>query len=212
MEILFSKIVPIPIAEKDINQSQIWNRDIYLKSGDKLLIYADSGKGKTTLVNILFGNRKDYTGDLYIDSKKIKEYSLHEISQLRKTRISIVAQSLLLFSDLTVIENIQLKNKIQNFFSAQQLKVMLQSLGLDGFENRKSGTLSYGQQQRVAIIRALCQSFEFILLDEAFSHLDTTNTKIALNMILEEVNKRNAGIIITSLEDLDVENFTKLRI
>ncbi len=59
--------------------------------------------------------------------------------------------------------------------------------------------LSIGQQQRVAIIRALCQPFDFILLDEPVSHLDTANNQIAAQMIQEHAQKQGAGIISTSV-------------
>ena len=64
---------------------------------------------------------------------------------------------------------------------------------------RKCQTLSYGQQQRVAIVRALCQPFEWLLLDEPFSHLDEQNSTIALELIQEVCAAHNAGLIVTSL-------------
>ena len=106
MEIKFSNIIPAPIPEKDIKQSEIWGRDIILNSNDKFLIHADSGKGKTTFINIIFGTRKDYTGELFINDNNIKDFSQKEISILRKEKISIVPQGLQLFPDLDIIENI----------------------------------------------------------------------------------------------------------
>lgn len=212
MEILLSKIIPVPIPGKDVIQSEIWGRDIKINTGDKILVYAGSGKGKTTFINILTGSRKDYTGDLYLNGKNIRNFSLTEIAGLRKNKFSIVPQGLLLFPELNVMENIQLKNKIQNYSSTEKIIRLLAILGLEGFESYKAGKLSYGQQQRVAIARALSQNFDFILLDEAFSHLDENNTKIAWDLILEEAEERKAGIIITSLQDFEAVDFIKLRI
>ena len=59
--------------------------------------------------------------------------------------------------------------------------------------------MSYGQRQRVAIIRALCQPFEFLLMDEPFSHLDDANIKIASNLIKEELKMQQAGFLLVSL-------------
>jgi ABC-type multidrug transport system ATPase subunit len=72
--------------------------------------------------------------------------------------------------------------------------------------------MSFGQRQRLAIVRALCQSFEYILLDEAFSHLDATNTKIAWELIKEEAGKQNAGIILTSLNKEFDNEMNKIRV
>lgn len=212
MEIKFSGVIPAPIPEKDILQSEIWGRDITFNAGENTLIYADSGKGKTTFVNIIFGNRKDFTGDLYINGKNSKNLSLNDYSALHKNMLSIVPQGLLLFPELTAIENINIKNRIQNYQTAERISEMMEILGISGFENRKAGRLSFGQRQRVAIVRALCQSFEYILLDEAFSHLDSTNTLIAWDLIKEEAGKQNAGIILTSLNKEFEKEMKKLRV
>ncbi len=212
MEIKFSGVIPAPIPEKDILQSEIWGRDITFNAGEKTLIYADSGKGKTTFVNIIFGNRKDFTGDLFINGKNSKNLSLNDYSALHKNVLSIVPQGLLLFPELTAIENINIKNRIQNYQTAERISEMMEILGISGFENRKAGRMSFGQRQRVAIVRALCQSFEYILLDEAFSHLDSTNTQIAWDLIREEAGKQNAGIILTSLNKEFEKEMKKLHV
>ncbi len=212
MEIKFSNIIPAPIPEKDIKQSEIWGRDIILNSNDKFLIHADSGKGKTTFINIIFGTRKDYTGELFINDNNIKDFSQKEISILRKEKISIVPQGLQLFPDLDIIENIQIKNRIQDFKTQEEITNLIKVLGLKGLENRKAAKLSFGQRQRVAVIRALCQSFEFILLDEAFSHLDSTNSGIVFDLICKESESQNAGIILTSLSKEFEEGLIKYRV
>jgi len=212
MEIKFSGVIPAPIPEKDILQSEIWGRDITFSGTDKTLIYADSGKGKTTFINIIYGSRKDFSGDVLIDGVNIKNFSLNQLSDLHKSRLSIVPQGLLLFPELTMIENINIKNRLQNHLSQSRIAEMTETLGLTGFENRKAGRMSFGQRQRVAIIRALCQSFEVILLDEAFSHLDTTNTNIAWELIMDEAEKQKAGIILTSLKQDFESGLNKLRV
>ena len=212
MEIKFSEVIPAPIPEKDILQSEIWSRDLTFIDGKRYLIYADSGKGKTTFINIIFGLRKDYSGTVLINGQDIRNFNLNNLSELHKNALSIVPQGLFLFPELTMIENIIIKNRLQNHFSASRINEMIETLGLKGFENRKAGKMSFGQRQRVAIIRALCQNFDFILLDEAFSHLDNKNTKIAWELINEEADKQNAGIILTSLHE-DFENeLIKLRV
>ena len=89
---------------------------------------------------------------------------------------------------------------------------MLELLGLKNFENRKVEKLSFGQKQRISIIRALCQSFEFILLDEPFSHLDENNSRIAWDLIKDEAEKQRAGVVITSLRNSFEDSLVKLKI
>lgn len=209
MEIYFSKIIPLPLPESFINTSQIWNREFIISPKEKVLICAESGKGKTTFINILFGLRKDYHGNLIIDNTDIKNYDPIELSDLRKQRLSIVPQGLLLFDELTVLENIEIKNSIGNFFSRDQILNILTDFDIIHHKDKKAGILSYGQKQRLAITRALCQRFDFILLDEPFSHLDDKNKSNALKILLKHVEEQNAGLIITSLHDnIDFE-FTK---
>lgn len=212
MEIKFSEVIPAPIPEKDILQSEIWSRDLTFNDGKRYLIYADSGKGKTTFINILFGTRKDYSGTVSINGKDIKELNLNNFAELHKTSLSIVPQGLFLFHELTMLENINIKNRLQDHLSPTRINEMIEMLGLKGFENRKAGKMSFGQRQRVAIIRSLCQNFDFLLLDEAFSHLDNNNTKIAWELIKEEVDKQKASIILTSLNQNFENELIKLRV
>ena len=67
--------------------------------------------------------------------------------------------------------------------------------------NQKCGTLSFGQQQRVAIVRALIPQFKFLLMDEPFSHLDKENTNLALDLILARCEQLNSGCLLTTLGD-----------
>lgn len=212
MEIKFSNIIPAPIPEKDIKQSEIWGRDFIINPQEKILIYAESGKGKTTFVNIIFGSRKDYSGKLFIDNQDIKDIKPNDLSHIRQFNLSMLPQGLALFDDLSLIENIRIKNRITNYKTEAEIKDMIKLLGLEDLENRKAAKMSFGQRQRTAIIRALCQPFEFILLDEAFSHLDSYNTKIAWKLITNEVEKQKAGVVLTSLSSDFNDELRKYRV
>ena len=93
----------------------------------------------------------------------------------------------------------QLKNRLTSHFSDRQLADFFERLGIASRCDYPAGRLSIGQQQRVAIIRSICQPFDFLLLDEPVSHLDPNNNEIAAGIILEEAKKQGAGIIATSV-------------
>ena len=76
---------------------------------------------------------------------------------------------------------------------------MLDALGISSLAGRPVGQMSIGQMQRVAIVRALCQPFDFILLDEPVSHLDRDNNLAAANLILREARRQGASVITTSV-------------
>jgi putative ABC transport system ATP-binding protein len=92
-----------------------------------------------------------------------------------------------------------LKNSITRQKTEGEIWEMAKRLGIENFLQRKTGILSFGQQQRVAIIRALCQPFDYLLADECFSHMDRKNSGVAYGLIQEECKARNAGLILSSL-------------
>ena len=104
-----------------------------------------------------------------------------------------------LFPELTALENVLLKNSLTNFATEEEICRMLSQLGLENKLNVPCGKLSFGQQQRVAFVRLLCQPADFLLLDEPVSHLDLGNADIMANMLRNYQAKSQAGIIITSI-------------
>ena len=199
MTIEFNNVLPVPLQDYPHGSNSVWNNSFQLEFPKKVILNASSGKGKSTFVNTVYGIRKDYSGDIKIDGTKISGFSLDEWIKLRRDKISVVFQDLQLFPDLNVWENLILKNDLTHHQTGERIKEMLEILGIGDKCDQKCGTLSLGQQQRVAIIRSLLQPFELLLMDEPFSHLDEQNTGIALQLIIEETNKNNGGFILTTL-------------
>ena len=97
------------------------------------------------------------------------------------------------------MENVWIKNSITNFKTREEIAALFEELGIADKLNSRTDRLSFGQQQRVALIRALCQPFSFLLLDEPISHLDDKNSDIMRDVILREAQKQGAGVIATSI-------------
>ncbi|HFB99838.1 MAG TPA: ATP-binding cassette domain-containing protein, partial [Phaeodactylibacter sp.] len=138
-------------------------------------------------------------GTVLVKNKNIKSYQSDELAEIRQESLSIVFQDLRLFDQLTAEENILLKSDLKKHKTATQILEMAKQLGVDNLLKKPCGTLSFGQRQRIAIIRSLCQPFDFLLLDEPFSHLDQVNIKAATQLITAECDAQNAGLIIVSL-------------
>jgi len=210
MIIQIKNLIPIPMVELDTRDSEIWETDsLSFPPGEKILLYAESGKGKTSLLSVIYGLRHDYKGEVYLDDKKLDHLSSFEVSDIRKNKISYIFQGLELFDELTAMENIQLKNRQLHYRTAQEITEIADTLEISAFLDKKAGLLSFGQRQRVAIIRAFCQPFEILLADEIFSHLDEKLTNQAYQLLGKELQKRNAGILFTSLEKTERSFFTK---
>ncbi len=201
MNIQFNRVMPFPLASISHGADSIWGNSAQLESGKKILLNASSGKGKSTFSMTVFGIRKDYDGTILYDGRDIKTFSVDEWVVIRQRKISTVFQDLQLFHKLTVAENLQLKNQLTDFKSESEIKNMLAELEIDHKWNDPCGLLSMGQQQRVAIVRSLCQPFNWLILDEPFSHLDERNSLRCLSMIDAECTRQKAGFVLTSLDD-----------
>jgi len=200
MEFLrLNKLNPSFISDTDKSVSEIWFRDITFEKGKKYLVSASSGEGKSSLLSYIFGERNDFSGEIYFDELEIGSIKKQMWQDIRKNHLSFVFQGLRLFSDLTALENIQLKNSITNSKSIDEILYLIEKVGLADKINEPVSRLSFGQQQRIAVIRAICQPFDFILLDEPFSHLDEKNIKVLCELISSELNQKNAGMILCSL-------------
>lgn len=201
MNIVFQNIMPKPLASIAHSSESIWGNNVVLKHRSKIMLNASSGKGKSTFTSVVFGLRKDFEGKLLYDDVDTNSFTPEQWVTIRKEKISVVFQDLQLFPTLTVRENLLLKNVLCDVFSEDELKSMLSELGIADKWDQKCGILSMGQQQRVAIIRALCQPFEWLILDEPFSHLDVENAQKCLRLIDHRCNQLNAGFVLTTLGD-----------
>ena len=203
MTIALDQIIPVPLKDRfSQRKSDIWNNILKLEQGEFVKIKAPSGTGKTTLVHILYKLRNDFEGDVRIDNTSLLNIKEDELATLRQQHISIIFQDLRLFPNLTARENIELKRVLQTpFCDATVIDSMAETLGVGHVMEQAAGLCSYGEQQRIAIIRALVQPFSWLIMDEPFSHLDLANTQKAAALIEVECRKRNAGFIITDLDE-----------
>lgn len=202
MRIELRKVTPDYIEKDQWESSQIWEKTIAINQGEHLHIVAPSGSGKTSLMHFIYGLRRDYSGSVFYDDIDLKKLSTEGFAKFRQNKISIVFQDLRLFENQTVRENVEIKRILDPFHQPEEIDKMAKRLGVDKKLNQELKKCSYGEQQRIAIIRALMQPFDFILLDEPYSHLDEENRKKAMELIYEECAKRNAAMIFADLKPL----------
>jgi len=211
MQITLNNVVPIPLKDKlQQRPSDIWSTQQIFQPHEWVKIKAPSGTGKTTLTHILYKLRFDYVGTVLWNDQNINTITGDALAEKRQQKLSIIFQDLRLFNNLTARENIELNRVLQQpYYESNMIDEMAAKLGVTHILNQRAGLCSYGEQQRISIIRALIQPFEFLLMDEPFSHLDKANTTIAASLITEECTKRNAAFVLTDLDDDDHFNYTR---
>lgn len=183
-----------------IRTSQIWEVPSFVfAKGCKICIQAESGCGKSSLLSFIFGNRSDYKGQILYDGADIRAFGISRWCDIRTRGVALLPQEMRLFPELSVRENILIKNRLTDFRSEAEIGAMLEELELERKADEPVGRLSIGQQQRVAIVRALCQPFDFLLADEPVSHLDERNNAAVAGMIVRETRSRGASVIATSV-------------
>lgn len=198
-QIRLENMLPEVFVNEHVPHSDIWQTDRVFDRGRHYLVEAPSGGGKSSLMAYIYGNRTDYRGKLSFNGRDTRSLSMGIWQMLRRRHIAYLPQELDLFPELTCIENIRLKNDLTGHVPQARIDEWLERLGIDFRRDTPAGRMSIGQQQRLAIIRALCMPFDFILLDEPVSHLDAANNRIAADIIDEEAARQGAGVISTSV-------------
>lgn len=191
--------LPEVFVETPPSGSDIWLSETIFRRGQQYMIEAASGTGKSSLCAYIFGSRRDFRGQILFNDTEVGTLSVSAWQEIRRRHIAYLPQELDLFPELTALQNIRLKNDLTGYASEAQIRNWLERIGIADRADFPVGKMSIGQQQRVAIIRAVCQPFDFILLDEPVSHLDADNNRIAAEIVGEEARKQGAAIIATSV-------------
>ena len=198
-KITLDNTLPKVFLQRTDIQSDIWRQQVTFEKGKTYLIEAQSGTGKSSLCSFIIGYRQDFDGKILFDGKDSRRLKVKEWIELRQKHISLLFQELRLFPELTAMENIEIKNSLTHHKQRKEIEGWFEALGIADKIASPVRLMSFGQQQRVAMIRALVQPFDFLLCDEPISHLDDENSQIMANIMTEEARKQGAGIIITSI-------------
>lgn len=214
IQISLKQTLPQVFANRDAILSDVWHRELIFEKGKSYLIEAASGTGKSSLCSYIYGYRTDYQGLICFDDRNIRTLASAEWTTIHRCSLSILFQELRIFPELTAFENVWLKNKLTGYKKKKDIMALFQQLGIADKAEEKATKLSYGQQQRVAFIRSLCQPFDFILLDEPISHLDDDNGHVMATILKKEAEQQGgAGIIVTSIgKHLDLPYDTLLKL
>ena len=197
--ITLNKVLPHVFSHVQGLVSDVWNEEITFRKGHYYLLEANSGKGKSTFCSYLIGYRRDFNGKILFDEQNINALTIKDWAEIRTRHVSYLFQELRLFPELTALENVLIKNNMTHFKTKAQILDWFEELGVADKLNVRIGQMSFGQQQRVALIRSLVQPFDFLLADEPISHLDDDNSNAMAQVLLREATHQGAGVIVTSI-------------
>jgi lipoprotein-releasing system ATP-binding protein len=198
------------IAAKEIQKAYSLGRkrvevlrgvDLVVNPGEFVALRGASGAGKSTLLHILGGLDTPTGGIICYGQRKLSDHSATELSRFRNEKVGFVFQSYHILPELTALENVCLPARIarESMQTAEpRARALLERVGLGGRMDHKPLELSGGEQQRVAVARALINSPELILADEPTGNLDSHTGQEIIDLLLSLRSERNATLIIAT--------------
>ena len=181
--------------------------NLEIKEGEFVAIMGPSGCGKSTLLNIL--GLLDYPteGNYYFMEKEVTDYQERKRALLRKSHIGFVFQNFNLIEELTIYENIELPLiyvGIDSKGRRQKVEAIMDEMRISHRRNNFPSQLSGGQQQKVAVARAVVAKPRLILADEPTGNLDSANGEEVMNL-LSRLNKSGTTIVMVTHSQRDAE-------
>jgi putative ABC transport system ATP-binding protein len=186
-----------------MSQSVLKQINFTLESGEFVAIMGHSGSGKSTLMNILGCLDRPTSGDYFLDGQNVSDKNDQELAHIRGQKIGFVFQNFNLLMKRSIADNVSLPLIYQNVSEKERREralKMLQTVQLNGYEDRLPTQISGGMQQRVAIARALINNPKIIFADEPTAELDTL-TGLQVVKIFKDLTQAEGVTIIMTTHD-----------
>jgi ABC-type lipoprotein export system ATPase subunit len=176
---------------------------LIVEISDSLAITGPSGSGKTTLLNILGTLDFPGSGQVFLDNREVVPRDQHAVSDLRNRFIGFIFQRHLLLPQLSVLENallptLPIPDPIFKKGAKERALAMLETVGLARMTDRFPGTMSVGECQRVAVVRALINQPRLVLADEPTGSLDAANARILTDMLLQLQSRYSFALVVVT--------------
>ena len=172
--------------------------NLEVASGEVVALFGKSGSGKTTLLNMLAGLDSPTRGLIEIDGSNLGELGEAGRTELRRSRLGFIFQFFNLLPTLTAYENVFLALELAGRMKPQAARDALERVGLKGKEDRYPHELSGGEQQRIAVARAIVKEPALILADEPTGNLDTATGDQILQLMTERCRESSMSLIMVT--------------
>jgi putative ABC transport system ATP-binding protein len=179
--------------------------DVRIGRGELTVVHGRSGSGKTTLLNMIGGLDRPTRGRVWVDGAEVSAMGEDELVRLRREKIGFVFQAFGLVPILTAAENIEVPLRLRNEQPGARTKrvgELLELVGLAGRARHRPYELSGGEQQRVAIVRALANRPQLLIADEPTGQLDSSNARTIMQVIRELVRTESVSAIVATHDPL----------
>jgi putative ABC transport system ATP-binding protein len=176
---------------------------VAVKRGEVLAVMGPSGSGKSTLLHCLAGILVPDSGDIHVDGERLDTMSEKERSALRRDRFGFVFQFGQLVPELTAEENLALPLLLGGVRREEALRVArtwFERLQLDGLERHRSGEMSGGQAQRVALARGLVANPEVLFADEPTGSLDSLTGELVMDLMTSVAREEGTTVVLVTHE------------
>ncbi len=177
--------------------------DLKIDKGEMVAIMGPSGSGKTTLLNVIGCLDKPTAGDYHFEGREVSRFSTGELAKLRAQKIGFVFQSFNLLPRLSAVANVELGLKYAGSFDRKKALAALERVGLADRSHHRPTELSGGEQQRVAVARAIVKNPPLIIADEPTGNLDSRNSDEIINM-LGDLHRENNMTLVMVTHELDI--------
>ena len=186
---------------KNIINNVIDKLSFDLASGESMAISGPSGVGKSTLLNLLSGLDNVDKGKIWFDDVELTRMPNKEKIFFRLNNISLIFQTPNLLKDFNVIENITIPIRYKGISKIKSIDIgdrVLKEVGLFDIREKPISLLSGGEAQRVGIARAMAMESKIILADEPTGNLDTENSKLVMNLLIDICKKHSTTLIVVT--------------
>ena len=186
-------------------------REFSLAAGEQLALRGESGSGKTTLLHLIAGILSPDSGSIMLAGRELAKLSEAQRDRLRAETIGYIFQTFNLLQGHTVLENVELGMAFGRGVNRVQAEALLQRVGLGDKLHHHPRQLSTGQQQRVAVARALANQPKLVLADEPTGNLDRRNARESLMLIREVCHETGAALLLVSHDERVLAQFEHLK-
>jgi putative ABC transport system ATP-binding protein len=174
---------------------------VAVQPGELAVVHGPSGSGKTTLLNVIGGLERPTSGRVWVDGQEVTAMSDDQLVAFRRSRIGFVFQGFGLLPVLSAAENVEIPLRLQRMEPRRRdgrVRELLELVGLEGRANHRPYELSGGEQQRVAIVRALTNEPPLLLADEPTGQLDSENARTIMSFIHTLVANRGISALVAT--------------